>query len=55
MERSVNLVAGLYRVHRENRNPVGRGLAIEPADWKWSSYRQYALRVPAPETAKSVL
>ena len=27
-----------------HRNPVKRGLAKDPADWKWSSYRHYALR-----------
>jgi putative transposase len=27
-----------------HRNPVKRGLAKEPAEWKWSSFRHYALR-----------
>jgi REP element-mobilizing transposase RayT len=27
-----------------HRNPVRRGLVKEPADWKWSSFRHYALR-----------
>ena len=27
-----------------HRNPVVRGLVKEPAEWKWSSYRHYALR-----------
>jgi putative transposase len=27
-----------------HRNPVKRGLVSEPADWKWSSFRHYALR-----------
>lgn len=27
-----------------HRNPVKRGLVIEPAEWKWSSFRHYALR-----------
>ena len=27
-----------------HRNPVKRGLAQEPGDWKWSSFRHYALR-----------
>jgi putative transposase len=27
-----------------HRNPVKRGLIKEPADWKWSSFRHYALR-----------
>ena len=27
-----------------HRNPVTRGLAKQPADWKWSSFRHYALR-----------
>jgi putative transposase len=27
-----------------HRNPVERGLVTEPADWKWSSFRHYALR-----------
>jgi putative transposase len=27
-----------------HRNPVQRGLVREPAEWKWSSFRHYALR-----------
>jgi putative transposase len=27
-----------------HRNPVKRGLVNEPQDWKWSSFRHYALR-----------
>jgi putative transposase len=27
-----------------HRNPVKRGLVANPADWKWSSFRHYALR-----------
>ena len=27
-----------------HRNPVKRGLVAEPGDWKWSSFRHYALR-----------
>ena len=27
-----------------HRNPVRRGLVLEPADWTWSSFRHYALR-----------
>jgi Transposase IS200 like len=27
-----------------HRNPVKRGLAREPGDWEWSSFRHYALR-----------
>jgi len=27
-----------------HRNPVKRGLVAKPDDWKWSSYRHYALR-----------
>jgi putative transposase len=27
-----------------HRNPVKRGLVKEPGDWKWSSFRHYALR-----------
>jgi putative transposase len=27
-----------------HRNPVERGLVREPGDWKWSSFRHYALR-----------
>ncbi len=40
------------RSHREfviklrylHRNPVKRGLAVSADEWKWSSYRHYALR-----------
>ncbi len=27
-----------------HRNPVKRGLVEDPGDWKWSSFRHYALR-----------
>ena len=27
-----------------HRNPVKRGLVQEPGEWKWSSFRHYALR-----------
>ena len=27
-----------------HRNPEKRGLVTNPADWKWSSFRHYALR-----------
>ena len=27
-----------------HRNPVKRGLVKQPAEWKWSSFRHYALR-----------
>ncbi len=27
-----------------HRNPVKRGLVKDPAEWKWSSFRHYALR-----------
>lgn len=27
-----------------HRNPVKRGLVLEPEQWRWSSYRWYALR-----------
>ena len=27
-----------------HRNPVKRGLVASPEQWKWSSYRHYALR-----------
>ncbi len=26
-----------------HRNPVKRGLVLEPEQWEWSSYRSYAL------------
>ena len=25
-----------------HRNPVNRGLLLEPEQWEWSSYRSYA-------------
>jgi REP element-mobilizing transposase RayT len=31
-----------------HRNPVKRGLAAEPEDWRWSSYRFYYLDEPGP-------
>jgi REP-associated tyrosine transposase len=27
-----------------HRNPVKRGLVLEPEQWRWSSFRWYALR-----------
>jgi putative transposase len=27
-----------------HRNPVRRGLVVEPAEWRWSSFRAYAYR-----------
>jgi putative transposase len=31
-----------------HRNPVRRGLALEPEQWGWSSFRQYAYDEPGP-------
>jgi len=31
-----------------HRNPVVRGLAPRPEDWRWSSYRHYLFDEPAP-------
>jgi putative transposase len=31
-----------------HRNPVVRGLVLEPEQWQWSSYRHYALGEPGP-------
>ncbi len=31
-----------------HRNPVKRGLVVEPEDWRWSSYRFYFLDEPGP-------
>jgi hypothetical protein len=36
-----------------HRNPVKRGLVQDPADWKWSSYRHYALREVGPVEIES--
>jgi len=27
-----------------HRNPMKRGLVLNPEEWKWSSYRHYAQR-----------
>ncbi len=41
-----------------HRNPVKRGLALEPDQWQWSSFRSYAYSEPglvlinAPGSAK---
>jgi putative transposase len=29
-----------------HRNPVQRGLVLEPEQWKWSSFRSYAYEEP---------
>ena len=36
-----------------HRNPVARGLVTNPADWKWTSFRHYALREKAPVQIES--
>jgi hypothetical protein len=36
-----------------HRNPVKRGLVEQPEDWKWSSYRHYALREVGPVAIES--
>ena len=36
-----------------HRNPVRRGLVNEPAEWKWSSFRHYALRDVLPVEIES--
>jgi hypothetical protein len=36
-----------------HRNPVARGLARNPADWKWTSFRNYALREKGPVEIES--
>ena len=48
-ERYYDLNIRTYRHFQEklryiHRNPVKRGLCAEPGDWKWSSFRHYALR-----------
>jgi putative transposase len=36
-----------------HRNPVKRGLVTAAADWKWSSFRHYALREVGPVEIES--
>src|SRR5579864_8627871 len=31
-----------------HRNPVKRGLVVEPEQWAWSSFRHYAFAEPGP-------
>jgi|SRR5437588_8482493 len=31
-----------------HRNPVKRGLVLEPEQWDWSSFRHYAFAEPGP-------
>jgi len=38
-------MAGVALMHR---NPVKRGLAAAPEDWRWSSYRFYLMDEPGP-------
>ena len=33
----------IEKLRSMHRNPVKRGLVQEPEQWKWSSYRSYAL------------
>ena len=39
-EKAASWVEKLRYMHR---NPVKRGLVLEPGLWEWSSYRSYAL------------
>ena len=36
-----------------HRNPVARGLVKYPGDWKWTSFRHYALRERGPVEIES--
>ena len=36
-----------------HRNPVKRGLVVNPDDWKWSSFRHYALAEVGPVEIES--
>ena len=36
-----------------HRNPVKRGLAARPEDWRWSSFRHYAMREFGPVEIES--
>ena len=38
------------RIHYMHNSPVKRGLVAEPEDWRWSSYRFYALDEVGPVT-----
>ena len=31
-----------------HRNPVKRGLVLEPQQWNWSTFRHYAYHEPGP-------
>ncbi|MGA8489203.1 MAG: hypothetical protein WB711_02200, partial [Terriglobales bacterium] len=33
----------IEKLHYMHQNPVTRGLVDEPEQWRWSSYRSYAL------------
>jgi putative transposase len=36
------------KVRYMHRNPVARGLALAPEEWKWSSFRHYVAGEPGP-------
>ena len=36
------------KLHYMHRNPVRRGLVLEPEEWLWSSFRHYAYGEPGP-------
>jgi putative transposase len=38
----------IEKLHYMHRNPVKRGLVLEPEQWKWSSYRSYAYQEEGP-------
>ena len=37
-----------------HRNPVKRGLVLEPQQWAWSSFRHYAYNEPGPVVVNEV-
>jgi hypothetical protein len=38
----------IEKLHYMHRNPVARGLVLEPQQWAWSSFRHYAYRERGP-------
>src|SRR5438445_1891409 len=37
-----------------HRNPVKRGLVVRPEEWRWSSFRHYALKEKGPVEINAV-
>ena len=45
----------LEKLHYMHQNPVRRGLVLEPEQWRWSSFRDYAFEERGPVLVNELL